>query len=89
MLALPENLLGSSFMNILIENAETLQYFTSTGQWTKNADEGKSFSKTEAAVEVAKLEPIRQFNIVCYISKTKQFINMDHGQGTVAETTTA
>ncbi len=88
-LAPPENLLVSPFMNILIENAETLQYFTSTGQWTKNADEGKSFGKTEAAFQVAKLEPIRQFNIVCYISKTKQFINMDHGQGTVAEATVA
>ena len=89
MLALRENLLDSSFMNILIEDAKTLEYFAGTGQWTKNANKGKSFEKTEAAFEVAKQEPIREFNIVCYISQTKQFINLDHGQGTVAETATA
>lgn len=68
-------------MNILIEDAKTLKYFTSNGQWTKNADEGKSFRATGAALEVAKKEPIHEFNIVCYISQSKQFINMDHGQG--------
>ena len=88
MLALVGNLLSLSFMNILIEDAKTLEYFTSTGQWTKNADKGKSFGKTVAAFEVAKQEPIREFNIVCYISQTKQFINLDRGQGTVAETST-
>ena len=89
MLAPAGNLLSSLFMNILIENAKTLEYFTTTGQWTKNAEKGKSFEKTEAAFEVAKQEPIHEFNIVCYISQTKQFINLDHGQGTVAETVTA
>ena len=68
-------------MNILIEDAETLEYLTSNGQWSKNVAKGKSFTATESAFEVARKEPIHNFNIVCYISQTKQFINLDHGKG--------
>ena len=77
-------------MNILIEDTETLEYLASNGQWTKNAVEGKSFEATGVAFEAAKKEPIGKFNIVCYISQTKQFINMDHGRGKgLAETSPA
>jgi hypothetical protein len=68
-------------MNILIEDAETLEYLTNAGKWSKNAAEGKAYPKTEAAFEVAKQEPIHKFNIVCYIPQTKQFVNLDHGRG--------
>jgi hypothetical protein len=81
MLVIRENVVTSEFMNILIEDAETLQYLTSNSQWTKNASEGKDFGATEAAFQVAKKEPIGRFNIVFYIPQTRQFINMDHGRG--------
>ena len=68
-------------MNILIENAETLEYLNGNGQWTKKATEGKNFGATEAAFQVAKKEPIGKFNIVFYIAQTEQFINLDHGKG--------
>ncbi|MCL4786020.1 MAG: hypothetical protein KJ070_04390 [Verrucomicrobia bacterium] len=68
-------------MNILIEDAETLEYLASNGRWTKNVADGKTFRATEAAFEVAKREPIRRFNIVRYFSQTRQFINLDHGRG--------
>jgi hypothetical protein len=68
-------------MNILIEDAESLEYLTTTGKWTKNAAEGKNFGATETAYDAAKKEPIGKFNIVFYISQTKQFVNMDHGKG--------
>ncbi len=68
-------------MNILIEDAETLEYLDSNGLWTKNAAEGKPFGTRQVAFEAAKKEPIQKFNIVCYISQTKQFINLDHGRG--------
>ena len=68
-------------MNILIEDAETLEYFTSDNKWTKKVYEGKNFGATQTAFAVAKKEPIGRFNIVSYISQTKQFINMDHGRG--------
>ncbi len=68
-------------MNILIEDAESREYLTTTGQWTKNAALGKAFGTTEAAVQVAKKEPIRKFNIVCHIAQSSQFINLNHGRG--------
>lgn len=89
MLAVRGNLISLPFMNILIENAETLEYLTSAGRWTKNAGEGKSFGATTAALAAAKLEPIGKFNIVTYITQTKQFINMDHGRGKGAEVVAA
>jgi len=68
-------------MNILIEDAETLEYFTAEGQWTKNPTKGKCFAATEAAFQIAKKELIRKFNIVWYIAQTRQFINLEHGRG--------
>ena len=68
-------------MNILIEDAETLEYLATNGRWTKKPDEGVKFPATQAAFAAAKREPIRKFNIVRYFSGTKQFVNMDHGTG--------
>jgi hypothetical protein len=81
MLVVWENVVASPFMNILIEDAETLEYLAKDGLWTKNVAEGKNFEATEAAFDVAKKEPIGKFNIVYYITQTEQFINMDHGRG--------
>jgi hypothetical protein len=68
-------------MNILIENAETLEYLVSDGKWTKKPAEGTSFPATRTAFTAAKNEPIGKFNIVCYFTDTRQIINMDHGSG--------
>ncbi len=73
-------------MNILIEDAEKLEYLTSNSLWTKNADAGKNFGATGDAFAVAKKELIGKFNIVGYNAETKQFINMNHGKGKGAET---
>jgi hypothetical protein len=76
-----ENLVKFLFMNILIEDAEKLEYLTSSNQWTKNAAEAKDFGATGTAFEFAKKEPMGKFNIVAFIAGSKQFINMDHGRG--------
>jgi hypothetical protein len=89
MLAVRENVVTSPVMNILIEDAETLEYLAGDGQWTKNAAKGKNFGATHVAFEAAKKELIRKFNIVCYIAQTKQFINLDHGRGKGAAETGA
>ena len=68
-------------MNILIENAESLEYFAGDGRWTKNADDAKRFGNTRTAQAAAKKEIVHAFNIVSYIPLTKQFINLDHGKG--------
>ena len=75
------NLLSWRFMNILIEDAETLEYLTSNNLWTKNAATGKDFGATGAAFAAAKKELIGKFNIVGYNAGTKQFINLHHGKG--------
>jgi hypothetical protein len=76
-----ENPLTCPFMNILIEDAEKLEYLTSNNLWTKNVGEGKNFGATGAALDFAKQEPMGRFNIVAYFPITKQFINMNHGRG--------
>jgi hypothetical protein len=87
MLVIPVKLVAWQFMTIPIEDAETLEYLTHSGTWTKKADEGKSFGATRAAFEVAKKELIGKFNIVYYAAGTKQLINLDHGRGKGTETT--
>jgi hypothetical protein len=76
-------------MKTLIEDAEKLEYLTSDSRWTKNVAEGKDFGVTEAALTVAKQEPMGQFNIVGYFPETRQLINMDHGRGKRAAETAA
>jgi len=73
-------------MNILIENAESLEYLTESNQWSKKPTDGKNFGGTRTALAIAKKEAIGKFNIVWYFQETKQFINMEHGRGTVHAT---
>jgi len=68
-------------MNILIEDAEKLEYLTSNNEWTKNVGKGKDFRATGDAFAAAKKEPMGRFNIVGYFTETKQFINLNHGKG--------
>jgi hypothetical protein len=68
-------------MKIIIEDAESLKFFTAEGQWARNATDGKGFAATRLAFKAAKQEPIGKFNIVGYIPSTKQFVNLDHGHG--------
>lgn len=70
-------------MNILIENEETLEYLIEENNWSKNPGKGKPFSTSRLAFRAAKLEAIGRFNIVGFIPETKQFINLNHGRGTV------
>jgi len=68
-------------VNILIEDAEKLEYLDSNGKWNKNANHGKCFAETSIAFQAAKQEPIGGFNIVFYNPQTEQFFNLDHGHG--------
>jgi hypothetical protein len=68
-------------MNIMIENADSLEYLMADNRWTKIVAEGKHFSRTGAAFDVAKKEAIGKFNIVGYVPETRQFINLNHGRG--------
>ena len=71
-------------MNILIENAESLEYLTEANLWSKKPADGKNFGGVKAALVTAKKEAIGKFNIVWYFAETRQFINMEHGRGSVS-----
>jgi hypothetical protein len=68
-------------MNILIEDADSQKFFTGDGLWSKLATEGKRYAGTASAFKAAKQEPVGKFNIVGYVTETKQLINLDHGRG--------
>ena len=68
-------------MKIIIEDAESLKFFTGEGLWSKTATEGKAYAGTGLAFKAAKQEAVGKFNIVGYVAETKQFINLDHGKG--------
>jgi len=76
-------------MNILIENAESLEYLTEANLWSKKPADGKNFGGVKSALATAKKEAIGKFNIVWYFAETKQFINMEHGRGTVSASASA
>ena len=78
---MPAILLGCQFMNILIENAESLEYSAGNGEWTKKIADAKIFGTTGTALAAAKKELIRTFNIVSYIPQSKQLVNLNHGRG--------
>jgi hypothetical protein len=69
-------------MNIIIEDAETLKFFTGEGQWTKNVAEGKHYAGTSQAFNAARHEPIGKFNVAGYIVETRQLITLRNGRGT-------
>ena len=85
MLAVLGNVLASPFMNILIEDADTLEYLGGNGQWTKDISQSRRFAGTQAALLAAKKEPIGKFNIVSYVTETHQLVNLNHGKGKGAE----
>ncbi len=76
-------------MNILIEDADSLEYFTIESLWSKNILDAKRFANTSTAFSAAKKEAIGKFNIVGYIFETKQFINLNHGRGKGSEAVAA
>ena len=85
----PARLLTWLAMNILIENADSLEYLTGTSLWSKNIVDARRFANTGIAFAAAKTEPIGKFNLVGYSTETKQFVNMDHGRGKGVEAVAA
>ena len=68
-------------MQIIIENPESHEFFAGEGRWSKSILDGRRYPATALAFRAAKQESIGRFNVVGYISETRQFINLDHGRG--------
>jgi len=71
-------------MNIIVEDVDSMKFFTGEGQWTRNAAHGKHHAGTIQAYNAARNEPIGKFNITGYIAETKQLISLRNGRGTGA-----
>ena len=75
------SVLQCRYMNIIIEDAESLKFFISEGLWTTNVTESRRYARTGLAFKAAKQEPVGKFNIVGHIPATGQFVNLNHGRG--------
>jgi len=65
----------------MIENADSREYLAVDNHWTKIPADGKNFPHSSAAFDAARKESVGKFNIVGYITETKQLINLNHGRG--------
>ena len=83
------SLLTCPSMNIIIEDAESLKFFTGEGKWSNKAADGKQYAGTMQAYLAAKGEPIGKFNITGYVAETKQLVSLRNGKGTGAPETQA
>ena len=71
-------------MNIIVEDVDSMKFFTGEGQWTRNADDDKHHAGTIQAYSAARNEPIGKFNVTGYIAGTKQLISLRNGGETGA-----
>jgi hypothetical protein len=75
-------------MNIHIENAETLEYLTSSGSWTRNVKKAEAFKSSTLAKKTGSLAAIGKFNVVGAFNNSPQLTNLDVGCGTHGEAVT-
>jgi hypothetical protein len=68
-------------MTILIENAETHEYLTKDGRWTRKMDQAATFQTSTLAKQSATGFPIGGFNIVGVFRTSAQLVNLDAGRG--------
>jgi hypothetical protein len=71
-------------MKIIIEDSESLQYFTGEGRWSPLAAEGREYASALHAYNAARQEPVGKFNITGYVGCTNQLVNLRSGRGTGA-----
>ena len=68
-------------MTILIENAETREFFGKDGRWSKKVNEAATYRTSTLAREHGVTIPIARFNIVGVFKNSPQMVNLDEGHG--------
>jgi len=68
-------------MTILVENAETFEYLTADGRWTKKIDQAATYRSSTLAKASATGAAIGRFNIIGAVRKSSQIVNLDEGCG--------
>jgi hypothetical protein len=69
-------------MKIVIENAETQEFLTADGKWTRNSKQAAVYSNTTTAKARGASAPIGRFNVVGTFKDSPQITNLDEGSGT-------
>jgi hypothetical protein len=69
-------------MLILIENPETSELLSVTGEWTRQPATAKAFANVTAALRAGRQLPVGRFDVSGYLPDSRQFINLQHGRGT-------
>jgi hypothetical protein len=69
-------------MRIIIENAETNEFLTADGTWTKDAKHAMAYQTSEKAKERGSQVAMGRFNVVGSFSVWPQLTNLDEGIGT-------
>jgi hypothetical protein len=68
-------------VKIIIENAETLEFLTSDGRWSKDVTRAAAFPNSNAAKARGVTFPIGRFNVVGAFATSPQLTNLDEGFG--------
>lgn len=68
-------------MTILIENAETHEYLSRDGRWTRKMEQAATFRTSTLAKESALAFPIGVFNVIGTFQTSAQLVNLDAGCG--------
>jgi hypothetical protein len=80
-LVLRQHQRDSAFVKIIIEDAETLEFLTSEGRWTKDLARAAAFPNSAAAKTRGSAIPIGRFNVVGSFARWPQLTNLDEGCG--------
>ena len=68
-------------MTIFVENAETLEYLTADGRWTKKMEQAATYRSSTLAKAFATTAKIGRFNIIGAVQRSSQIVNLDEGHG--------
>ena len=66
-------------MTIFIENAETLEFLTKDGRWTKNFDKAAIYRTSTSARQFGAAASIGRFNVIGGFRNSPQLVNLDEG----------
>jgi hypothetical protein len=69
-------------MKIHVENAETLELLTPSGDWTTNINKAAIYSNSTTAKHAGAAAPIGKFNVIGTFRNFPQITNLDEGCGT-------
>jgi len=68
-------------MTIFIENADTQEFLSREGAWTKHFEKAATYRSSTLAKAFAQTAQIGRFNVIGGFHNSPQLVNLDEGQG--------